>query len=97
MGMKKQGVNFSKYLLIGIFVTVLTVGLSWFFIDIFGMLALLSSTIVETLGFFIKYFSYRKIKLIKKSLKKFLLINIGSNIAFILLSSLLIDILKFVL
>jgi putative flippase GtrA len=85
--------NFTKYLSVGIFVTLLNIFFSWLFIDIIGMRAILSSTIVGLSIFFVKYFSYTRVNLIRrKTFHIFLLINLTSVMSYIIFTALLIDV-----
>lgn len=65
--MEKYFINFSKYSIIGILVSILSISLSWFLIDLMGFKAIVASTIIGIAGFSIKYLGYTKIKLIKKN------------------------------
>ena len=92
---KNYAVNFSKYSSVGLIITLCDIFFSWLFIDIIGMKAILSSSIIETFDFTTKYIGYRKFKLIRKKFNIFLMITLISIFSFILLSHLLIDLLSY--
>lgn len=93
--LKKHKINFSKYFGIGLAATILSIVFSWLFIDILGFKALISSTIIGIAIFLFKYVGYRKIKLIKERFVRFMIVNIIFTLAYIALSSIFIDLLKF--
>lgn len=92
---KREMINFSKYFGVGLFVLVINAFLSWLLIDILKIIALISSAFLGISISLIKYFSYRKVRLIKKRFKLFLTISVISLLMYIGLSGLLIDIFKF--
>jgi len=85
-------INLFKYSGVGLCVSLLNIFFSWIFIDIVGIKAIVSSTIIGVSIFFIKYLSYTKINLIHKKFYVFLIINLTSVILYIILTSILIDI-----
>jgi len=92
---RKEFINFFKYMSIGVLVTLLNILFSWIFIEVIGMKAIISSTIIGVSIFFIKFNSYVKINLIQKKFKIFMIITLSSIISYILLTSLFIDIFLF--
>ena len=93
--MKNQHIqNFLKYLSVGIIVTLLNIFFSWIFIDVIGIRAIISSTIVGFSIFFIKYHSYTRINLIKKKFHLFLCVNLSSVLLYILSTAIMIDMFK---
>lgn len=93
--MKKQDfINFSKYLSIGVIATLLNIFFSWIFIDLVGMKALFSSTIIGIAIFCIKYYSFVKINLIQRKLHIFMIITISSILLYIIFTTILIDLLS---
>ncbi len=88
---KKHSKKFSSFLLIGIFKMPLSIGLTWLFIDILQIQALLGSIMAVVTGFFLVYFFYVKTKVIKPALMKYASATIGFNIVNILLVWVLVD------
>ena len=86
---------FTKYLLVGIAVTILSIFFSWLFIDIIGIKALYTSSVLTVITFLFKYHSYTKINLIKEKFIIFLVIEISSLILYVIAATVLIDILYF--
>jgi len=91
--LKRNFISFSKYLSVGIFVTILSTILSFLLIDMFGIRTLFASTFVGIIIFFIKYFSYINIKLIHRKFVTFMMISLSSVILYIVFSTILIDLL----
>jgi len=92
---KREIINFTKYFGIGLAVLGINAFLSWLLIDVFHIIALISSAFLAISIALIKYFGYRKVKLIKNKFKIFLIISITSLLLYIGLSSLFIDLMKF--
>lgn len=92
---RKEFINFFKYMSIGVLVTLLNILFSWIFIEVIGMKAIISSTIIGVSIFFIKFNSYVKINLIQKKFAIFMLITISSIMLYIFLTALFIDIFLF--
>ena len=90
--MARHIINFSKYLSVGVVVTLLNIFFSWLFIDVVGMKAIVSSTIIGIVLLLFKYFSYVNVRLIHRKFVIFILINTTSVLLYILFSALLIDI-----
>lgn len=82
---KKHGKKFPLFLVMGIFKVILTIGLTWLFIDFLNIGALLGSTIGIIIVFFITYFMYAITKVIKPEFIRYTSATIGFNIATILL------------
>ncbi len=82
---KKHGKKFPLFLIIGVVKTMLTIGLTWLLIDILNIGALLGSTIVVIIIFFVTYIMYIITKVIKPEFIKYTYATMGFNIATILL------------
>lgn len=88
---KKHSKKFSLFLSIGIFKTIFSIWLTWLVIDIMHINALVGSTIVVVVAFFITYWSYIIAKMIKPRFLKYAYATIGFNIASILLIWFFVD------
>ncbi len=86
---------FTKYLLVGIAVTILSMFFSWFFIDIIGWKAFWVLSVLAVVIFLFKYHSYTQINLIKKKFVIFMIIEISSLISSVIIGGIFIDILSF--
>lgn len=86
---------FTKYLLVGIAVTILSMFFSWFFIDIIEWKAFWVLSVLAVIIFLFKYHSYTQINLIKKKFVIFMIIEISSLIASVIIGGIFIDILSF--
>ena len=86
---------FTKYLLVGIAVTILSMFFSWFFIDIIEWKAFWVFSVLAVVIFLFKYHSYTQINLIKKKFVIFMIIEISSLIASVIIGGIFIDILSF--
>ena len=64
--MKKLVTDFSKYAIVGIIVTTITISLTWFLIDIANINTVLATSFVVIIAHLIKFYSYRKINLFEK-------------------------------
>jgi len=92
---KKHSKKFSLFLVIGIFKTILTIMLTWLIIDILKTKALLGSTVVVILVFFITYATYVITKVIKPRFIRYASATIGFNISTILLIWFFVDFIGF--
>lgn len=89
--MKKYSKKFSLFFLIGVFKTIFSIWLMWVIIDILRINALIGSTIVVVITFFITYWSYIIAKVIEPRFLKYASATIGFNIATILLIWFFVD------
>lgn len=92
---RRHGKKFSLFFLVGIFKTTLTILLSWLFIDVLQIWALLGSTLVVLIEFFLTYLAYLVTKVIKPEFLKYTFATIVFNIAFILLMWFFVDFIGF--
>jgi len=90
---KKLTKDFSKYTIIGLFITIANVFLMWLLIDIFRIYTLLASTLVVVGLHIVKFFAYEKVKLIHRQFIKYTAIQIGSGLLNVVGVWFLIDIL----
>ena len=87
--------KFSLFSFVGIFKIMLTISLSWFFIDFLKIWALIGSTLVVLTEFFITYILYLTTKVIKPEFVKYTSAFIVFNIAAIILIWLFVDFVGF--
>jgi len=92
---RKHGKKFSLFLLIGVFKAIFLISLTWLFIDVLHINALLASTIVVAIVFFITYFAYVIAEVIKTRFLKYMSATIGFNIAAVLLTWFFVDFIGF--
>lgn len=86
---------FTKYLLVGIAVTILSIFFSWLFIDVIGLKAFWVLGVLAIAIFLFKYHSYTQINLIHKKFIIFIIIEISSLVASVIIGGVFIDILSF--
>jgi len=91
---KKHGKKFSLFIIIGIFKTILIIALSWLFIDVLSIKALIGSTISVFFVFFITYFAYVITKVMKPRFITYMSTTTGFNIIAILLIWFFVDFVK---
>ncbi|MAG38835.1 hypothetical protein CMO90_01995 [Candidatus Woesearchaeota archaeon] len=91
--LKKNSINFSKYTFIGLIVSLLNIFFVWLLIDILKIETLMATSLVVMSVFFLKFYLYILIKLIKKQFFKYVAIQIISALLNIVLTWFLIDIL----
>ena len=92
---RKHGKKFSLFFFIGLFKTALTIGLSWLFIDILQIWALLGSTIAVLTVFFLTYFAYLATRVIKPGFLEYTASLIVFSIATIILTWFFVDFIGF--
>ncbi len=92
--MKRLAIDFTKYTVIGLFVTFTSVFFMWLFIDIFGIHTPLASSFLVVVLFFMKFMAYNKVNLIHKQFIKYTVIQGGSGLLYIIGTWILIDIMK---
>ena len=91
---RKKGImffQFSKYLMVGIIVTLLNILFMWLAIDILKFETKISAAIILIFLFFAKFYTYVTVNLIHKNFYKFMIINIISIILNWFFSWILID------
>jgi len=77
--MNIQGLQpFTKYLLVGVAVTLLSILFSWFFVDVLGYKGRYVIGILSVIIFLFKYQSYTRINLIHEKFIIFMIIEIAS-------------------
>lgn len=91
----RHGKKFLLFFLIGIFKAVIIIGLSWWFIDILSIGALLGSTLVVVIAFFFTYILYLATKVIKPEFLKYTSAFIVFNTATIILIWFFVDFIGF--
>ncbi|MFC2134811.1 hypothetical protein ACFLTH_09355 [Bacteroidota bacterium] len=89
---KKHKINFSKFTVVGIIASLLNIFFVWFFIDIMFMETVVATTIVVGAIFFLKFYLYNVISLIKKQFLKYAFIQVISALLNIFFTWLFIDI-----
>jgi hypothetical protein len=87
-------VDFTKYSIVGFLVTIVSVFLKWFFIDILGIATPIASGVVVFSSHIAKFIAYHKVKLIQKQFVKYTIIQSVSGLLNIIGDWFLIDILK---
>ena len=92
---KKHHKKFSLFFTLGIIRTGIAITLTWLLIDILKVSAVLGSTIVVFIVFFITYFVYVMARIIKPRFIKYTSITIGFNIATVLLIWFFVDFIGF--
>ncbi|MCK4901752.1 MAG: hypothetical protein KAS76_00230 [Thermoplasmatales archaeon] len=80
--MKKLVLDFSKYTIVGIIVTIITISLTWFLIDIGNLHTILATSLVVVLAHLIKFYSYKKIKLFNRRQVAYLQFTLYTVIVF---------------
>lgn len=90
---KKHRVNFSKFTLVGVIASLLNVFFVWLFIDILLIKTIVATTLVVGSIFFLKFYLYMRIGLIKKQFLKYTYIQVVSAFLNIFFTWLFIDIL----
>jgi len=83
--MKRLAISFGKYLIVGIIFTVVNVILMWFVIDILGLYSALGASIVVSIIFIAKFYTYVAINFLKKNLLGYAIVNLSSMLLNILL------------
>jgi len=89
---KKHLLGFSKYTFVGIIVSILNIFFVWLMIDVFEINTIISASIVVGTLFFLKFYLYIAMKLIKKNFLKYTSIQIFSAILNVVLTWFFIDI-----
>ena len=92
--MKRLTIDFTKYSVVGLLVTLVSVFFMWLFIDILGIYTLLASSIVVVGVYFMKFMAYNKVNLIHKQFVKYTAIQSASGLLNIIGVWFLIDILN---
>jgi hypothetical protein len=95
MRIRKHGINFSKYLTVGILASFLGWISASLLIDSFKFQASITLIFINIGIFLLKYLSYRKIRLLKKSFFIFMGISIVSTVLLTLSEIILINIAGF--
>jgi putative flippase GtrA len=90
---KKLTIDFTKYSLVGFYVTVISIFLKWLFIDVLHIATPIASSTVVISSHILKFTAYKKVKLIRRQFTKFTVIQSGSGLLNIAGDWLLIDIL----
>jgi hypothetical protein len=90
---KKLTVDFTKYSLVGFFVTIFSIFLKWLFIDILGIATPVASSVVVFSSHIAKFIAYHKVNLIRKQFFKYTAIQSTSGILNVIGDWFLIDIL----
>lgn len=88
---KEHGKLFSIFVLIGLAKSVLTIAMAWLLIDIIGLSGFIGSTITTVIMFFVTYYSYVFLKVVKPRFAVYAPITITFNILQIILITLLVD------
>jgi putative flippase GtrA len=91
----RLSIDFTKYAVVGFFVTIVSIFLKWLFIDIFTIATPLASGVVVLSSHVIKFISYHKVNLIRRQFMKYTAIQSGSGLLNITGDWFLIDILNF--
>ncbi|MHC4322438.1 MAG: hypothetical protein ACYST3_09215 [Planctomycetota bacterium] len=91
----KLTIDFTKYTIVGFFVTIISIFLKWLLIDISGIATPIASGSVVISCHLLKFIFYKKVNLIRKQFLKYTAIQSGSGIMNIIGDWFLIDILKF--
>ena len=92
--MKRLAIDFTKYAVVGLLVTLVNVFFMWLFIDVLGIYTLLASSIVVVGIYFIKFMAYNKVNLTHKQFVKYTSIQSGSGLLNIIGVWFLIDVLN---
>jgi putative flippase GtrA len=92
---KKLSIDFTKYSIVGFFVTIISIFLKWFLIDILVISTPIASSIVVVCSHILKFVTYYKINLIRRQFVKYTAIQSGSGLLNIIGDWFLIDILLF--
>lgn len=95
---KLKKMNFVKYTLTGIIVTIVSTFLLWFFVDILHLMASVTAIFISPFIFFFQFFLYKKLKMFndnKSNFIKYMIIWIFLNLLVIFLLWLFVDIIHF--
>jgi len=92
---KKHTKKFSMFILIGILKSLAIVLLSWIIIDLLKVKALIASTVIITIMFFLTYLAYIKAKVIKPRFLRYTSATISFSIATIMLIWFFVDFMGF--
>ena len=76
--------HFMKYLTVGIFMTIFTTFLMWFFVDYLGLLASLVNIPMRIFFFFVKYPIYKSLKMLHEGKNMFIKYLIAGSSFFII-------------
>ena len=86
--------DFTKYSLVGFFVTGISIFLKWLFMDVLEVATLAASSIVVVSSHILKFIAYKKVNLIRRQFVKYTAIQSGSGLLNIGGDWFLIDILQ---
>jgi putative flippase GtrA len=92
--MKRLAIDFTKYSVVGLLVTLANVFFMWLFIDVFKIYTFLASSIVVITLYFVKFIAYHKVNLIHRQFIKYSTIQVSSALLNIIGVWFLIDMLK---
>jgi putative flippase GtrA len=90
----RLSIDFTKYAIVGFFVTIASIFLKWLFIDIFAIATPIASGVVVVSSHIMKFIFYHKVNLIRRQFMKYTAIQSGSGLLNIIGDWFLIDVLE---